>query len=292
MRLQRAGSVILLVLIGLSTVVRADDNSIARDLADRLRQSKTTNDLSGFRIGVKVENGIVWMKGQVNDQSQREHALNLARRIEGVKLVVNDLTVAGATEAPPREQQVQPVSAEVPLMEAPPVAETEPIPMPSRSQPTIAQRNAPRVPVQQIPTRAPDRRRMARAGSPVPVGHYGQRVRPVQYMANGMGCPGADCNSVDYGSGMGTPMPDSSYGGGYGGGGGGVSYESPQMPGHAWPSYASYPNYGAVTYPKQYSPNAWPYIGPFYPYPQVPLGWRKVCLEWDDGWWFLDFKSK
>ena len=33
------------------------------------------------------------------------------------------------------------------------------------------------------------------------------------------------------------------------------------------------------------------YIGPFYPYPQVPLGWRKVTLEWDDGWWFLDFKD-
>ena len=42
---------------------------------------------------------------------------------------------------------------------------------------------------------------------------------------------------------------------------------------------------------QQYSPTAWPYIGPFYPYPQVPLGWRKVTLEWDDGWWFLDFKD-
>ncbi len=68
-------------------------------------------------------------------------------------------------------------------------------------------------------------------------------------------------------------------------------YDHPQMPGYAWPSYASYPNYAAVTYPKQYSPTAWPYIGPFYPYPQVPLGWRKVTLEWDDGWWFLDFKD-
>ena len=70
-----------------------------------------------------------------------------------------------------------------------------------------------------------------------------------------------------------------------------VSYDNPQMPGYAWPSYAAYPNYAAVTYPQQYSPAAWPYIGPFYPYPQVPLGWRKVTLEWDDGWWFLDFKD-
>jgi hypothetical protein len=69
-------------------------------------------------------------------------------------------------------------------------------------------------------------------------------------------------------------------------------YDHPAMPGYAWPSYAAYPNYAAVTYPKQYSPTAWPYIGPFYPYPQVPLGWRKVTMEWDDGWWFLDFKDR
>ena len=78
-------------------------------------------------------------------------------------------------------------------------------------------------------------------------------------------------------------------------GGGGVAparYDQPCMPNYAWPSYASYPNYAGVTYPKQYSPTAWPYIGPFYPYPQVPLGWRKVTLEWDDGWWFLDFKDQ
>ena len=68
-------------------------------------------------------------------------------------------------------------------------------------------------------------------------------------------------------------------------------FDHPHMPGYAWPSYAAYPNYAAVTYPKQYSPTAWPYIGPFYPYPQVPLGWRKVTLEWKDGWWFLDFKD-
>ncbi|HEY6564999.1 MAG TPA: hypothetical protein VIY86_10915 [Pirellulaceae bacterium] len=90
-----------------------------------------------------------------------------------------------------------------------------------------------------------------------------------------------------YGGGMGTPVAEMGSEGM-----GGVIYDNPQMPGYAWPSYASHPNYAAVSYPRQYSPMAWPYIGPFYPYPQVPLGWRKVCLEWDDGWWMLDFKSK
>lgn len=80
--------------------------------------------------------------------------------------------------------------------------------------------------------------------------------------------------------------------GGHGVGVAPARYDHPQLPGYAWPSYAAHPNYGAVTYPKQYSAQAWPYIGPFYPYPQVPLGWRKVTLEWDDGWWQLDFKDR
>jgi hypothetical protein len=68
--------------------------------------------------------------------------------------------------------------------------------------------------------------------------------------------------------------------------------DGPNMPNYAWPSYAASPNVAAVQYPTQYSPTAWPYIGPFYPYPQVPLGWRRVSLEWDDGWWWLDFDER
>lgn len=69
-------------------------------------------------------------------------------------------------------------------------------------------------------------------------------------------------------------------------------FDHANLPNYAWPSYASYPNYAALAYPQQYSATAWPYIGPFYPYPQVPMGWRKVTLEWDDGWWYLDYQSK
>jgi len=104
----------------------------------------------------------------------------------------------------------------------------------------------------------------------------------------GMGGPG----------GMGGPMPMGAGGmGGPGMGGAGgmpvpVRGNGPNMPNYAWPSYASYPNYAALQYPTQYSPTAWPYIGPFYPYPQVPLGWRRVSLEWDDGWWWLDFDER
>ncbi|MCA8987482.1 MAG: BON domain-containing protein [Planctomycetaceae bacterium] len=69
-------------------------------------------------------------------------------------------------------------------------------------------------------------------------------------------------------------------------------YNQPYLPDHAWPTYAAYPNYAGVTYPKQYSASAFPYIGPFYPYPQVPLGWRSSTLEWDDGQWQLKFSPR
>ncbi|MEW4488415.1 BON domain-containing protein [Thalassoglobus sp. JC818] len=69
-------------------------------------------------------------------------------------------------------------------------------------------------------------------------------------------------------------------------------YNSPNMPSNAWPAYAQYDNYSAVTYPSQYDASAWPYIGPYYPYPQVPLGWRKSTLSWEDGSWNLEFDSR
>ena len=74
--------------------------------------------------------------------------------------------------------------------------------------------------------------------------------------------------------------------------GAGAVYNQANLPDYAWPTYAQHPNYAQVTYPKDYSASAWPYIGPFYPYPQVPLGWREVELEWDDGQWYLDFHDR
>lgn len=65
----------------------------------------------------------------------------------------------------------------------------------------------------------------------------------------------------------------------------------PGMPNYAWPSYAPYPNFSAVGYPTAYPWQAWPNIGPPYPYPEVPLDWRAVTLRWDDGIWWLDFKK-
>jgi hypothetical protein len=61
----------------------------------------------------------------------------------------------------------------------------------------------------------------------------------------------------------------------------------PHLPPYAWPTYAPYNNYSRVGYPTAYPYNAFPFIGPFYPFPKVPLGWRSVKLEWDDGHWYI-----
>lgn len=72
--------------------------------------------------------------------------------------------------------------------------------------------------------------------------------------------------------------------------GGGVAMQAPPLPNHAWPTYAPYPNMSRVAYPSAYPYNAFPYIGPYYPFPKVPLGWRAVTLSWEDGHWWLGRK--
>ncbi|MEM7315016.1 MAG: BON domain-containing protein [Planctomycetota bacterium] len=286
-----------------SSLAFADDAQIAKQLSTELRTAKSDGDLNGFHLGVKVEDGTVWIKGQVATEDQRTLALDRARRIDGVRLVVNDIKVNGnqvdGTAAAAVASNVDPAVSPAVAMRPAPVARQvmqsvmpapiqQPIPTPS---PVPVPVQAGRYAQQMSPVQAPQRPPMRTAMAQQPQ-YAGQRVamaqgRPVQY-AQDMGCQ--DCMAgggiVDGGV-IGTPV--ASYEGSVDGG---IGYEQPQMPGHAWPSYAAYPNYAGVTYPKQYSPMAWPDIGPFYPYPQVPMGWRKVSLEWDDGWWMLDFKSK
>ncbi len=72
---------------------------------------------------------------------------------------------------------------------------------------------------------------------------------------------------------------------------GATQASNPNAPNYAWPSYAPSQNFSAVGYPTVYPWQAWPNIGPFYPYPEVPLDWRAVTLRWDDGLWWLDFRK-
>jgi osmotically-inducible protein OsmY len=226
------------------------DVDIAREIIGKLRAQKNQGQLRNFDVDVKVNNAVVWISGRTASAEQQTLVLDVARRVSGVRQVVNDLRVAKAT----------PVQTAATPLEAPisPAAVSEPT-----SAPAAAPQQMPAVP-QQMPAAAQS------AAAPMPLAF-------------------APARSVAYnGQVVGQPVPAMPAAPGVAR----ARFDHPNMPGYAWPSYAAYPNYAAVTYPRQYSPTAWPYIGPFYPYPQVPLGWRKVTLEWDDGWWMLDFKSK
>lgn len=245
--------------------VHADDAAIAKHLSKQLQTAQKVGNLRHFRIGVKVEEGTVWMKGRVASEEHRDLALDKARRVEGVKLVVNDIEVS-------------------PVAQASAVEATTNIPKAAKSL------------GRQAPARIADARarNAAGVGTGVRAARGGRQVDYSSVVGDVVGEYNHHVISegvVSGGGYSGNPVPVS---GGVGGGSytGEAVYEGAQMPNYAWPSYAAHPNYAGVQYPSQYSPMAWPYIGPFYPYPQVPLGWRKVQLEWDDGWWQLDFKHK
>ena len=279
-----------------------DDQEIARVIVEKLQAEKSNGNLKGFSIDLQVEEGTVWMSGRVATPDHQARALDIARRVAGVKQVVNDLEVI--------DKPISSVQNAV-------TREEEPATQP-RAQQTSAEQIA------ATPSRPVNSVLATSQGSAIGSGvaarpistpimaaqqpNFGQQQRPMasNYPAHANQVPlaysqarsvGVDPNcdpalagGMAGGPGAGGPVP--MYAPGSGVGVAPARYDHPNLPGYAWPTYAASPNYAAVTYPKQYSPTAWPYIGPFYPYPQVPLGWRKVTLEWDDGWWQLDFKDR
>ena len=270
-----------IISVVLTMPAHADDAQIASQIVQRLRAQQQTSNLRGFNIGVQVDDGTVTMLGQVADQSQAGLALDIARRVPGVKLVVNDLGVGNAEQITQTPQSNPTMPGGNIRLAAAASAGRQPVQqaIPQLTRPVATGTGVAAAPASQQP--------LAFAPATAP-----QSIRTASAMPGMMGgAPEMVGGSVIQGGppSAGGPAPTPMN---FAGGVSTASYDNAQLPGYSWPSYSAYPNYGAVTYPQQYSPTAWPYIGPFYPYPQVPLGWRKVQLEWDDGWWFLDFKSK
>ncbi|MEM6799267.1 MAG: BON domain-containing protein [Planctomycetota bacterium] len=243
-----------------------NNRAVAQQIANEIHNS---GQLSNYRVNVKFKDGVALLTGSVTDQAQANAAMRLARRVSGVNQVLSELEVAPAKLAKPAKAPAEANSGLL-LQLADDGTEEQPVARRAAYEPQP-------MPAQMAPSQPIARRQPMRGGMPVPFARTGQA--PIHQAAH------RNVRPANYGT---APAQGYAPAGGMGGASG-VSYDSPNMPGYAWPSYASHPNYSAVTYPRQYSPTAWPYIGPFYPYPQVPLGWRKVALEWDDGWWFLDF---
>ncbi len=304
----------------------AGNQEVAQELASALKNS---GQLRGYKIGVRYQDGVAWLRGSVTDEQQKLAAERVVSQVPGVKQVINELAivpagvsdsanlqpVAGAIApertgassgrslastqpqvgevARSRVQLADPVpsvfapepvrpTAAISAMEGPTLAIPElpqaDMPMATQTSATVSQDAAPR-PIRPLPI-AMTQQEAAREAAPAPAAQPLGRPLPMSVGAPGAAAPAPAAQP------LGRPLPMSV---GAPGAAAPARFDQPNMPNYAWPSYAAYPNYAAVTYPKQYSATAWPYIGPFYPYPQVPLGWRKVTLEWHDGWWFLDF---
>ena len=254
----------------------AEEKAMAHKIA---RQLKESGELKDYRVGVKYEDGVAWLLGTVRTEQQLSAAIRVAERVRGVDHVVSKMEVTSDDGNSMADSlKLASLQAQRQLARGSTQGARTPRNR-AMGNSRLNLRGAPNRRGMPLPAR-----RVASRPQPAPM--PASPIRPIS--AQNAGPAPANFNQCGPGGAVGGMMPAYVPGGG---GARGVSYDQAAMPAYAWPTYASYPNYAGVTYPRQYSPTAWPYIGPFYPYPQVPLGWRKVCLEWDDGWWFLDFSD-
>ena len=237
----------------------SDDQQVVSSVVAALGQAKDNGQLKGFGVDVRSENGVLELTGRASSAAQRDTILRIAESVPGVAGVREAIAVPSRTPG-------------LPALPTPPVLQD------------FGGESASLAPVAVDPVNHPLKNGTPAVVASAPLGVPGSMA---QYRTQGGAQPVARQASTGYPA-TGQPVPMAPYAGG----GAGPRYDNPNLPNYAWPGYAAYPNYAAVTYPQQYSPTAWPFIGPFYPYPQVPLGWRKVSLEWDDGWWFLDFTDR
>lgn len=250
--------------------------SANQELANRVRQSLEASDVSMYEVEIMVHNGTALLKGQVASAGDKRQAELIVRKVKGVQNVQNQLEIAAKESGSQVQQAAATGSRRQASKQVRPVAYQDAY---EGAEPVQTQALPPAPPP--APGAAPGGPGSVYGGAPA----YGGGA-PVYGPGPGPG-PG-------YG-GPGGPAPMPAYGGPAGGpaaAGSNVIYNQPGLPNYSYPTYSQYPNYASVSYPSQYSASAWPYIGPFYPYPQVPLGWRKAQLEWDDGYWHLNFSPR
>ena len=72
---------------------KATDAQIAKRVITELSKLKDSGQLKNFKIDVDVTDASVWIKGDVASNSQRSLILDKARRVAGVRQVVNDIKV-------------------------------------------------------------------------------------------------------------------------------------------------------------------------------------------------------
>jgi len=297
--------VVPIILVALLAHIPAPVLANNQEAAERIAGAIGTHFPSAD-VDVAFQGGQVWLRGEAVSQDQRRRIVDLVRNIPGVNV----------TEVNEEIQVVAPrVSPALPVQAArPPASALTQAPMPVPNAANANQRianpvanprvaaNAGQPQTQQLPPQ-PQPQMWTGAMLPAhPQQHFpaAYGVRPgQQQMYPYMPIPYAPMGQLHNMHHHAMPAPamqqhqmmqqQAMMHHGHHGGPLPGQFNHPHLPDYAWPAYANYPNFAQVSYPRSFAPNAWPYIGPFYPYPQVPLGWRKVTLEHSNGWWWLDF---
>lgn len=295
---------------------KARNQEIAENVAGALREAR----LNGYDIEIEVRDGTAVLDGKIREASHRALATQVVSTVPGVQSVENNLRFVPSGNIQQASQTTTPAATQRPQVMHASVTQTT-----ERPASQIRQVSASAPADQSAPSNQQVAEQIAGSLSQSGLVGYDIEVRfsngtaslngsvatPAQRQAASQACsrvPGVRQvnNQLQVASPiqqtayapqqMAAPMPAAMMQPGMmppsGVGASPVSYNNPHLPSHAWPAYAQYPNSAAVTYPTQYSASAWPYIGPFYPYPQVPLGWREASLEWDDGYWQLNFNKE
>lgn len=308
--------------------VSAQSERTNQQMAEQIAAALKKAQFRGFDISIEFKDGVAVLSGKISDSRQKTHATKVVSSVEGVQSVDNQLQVVAR---PGTNSPVQQTSGAQQPAQGPAVQHATGRPMRSNQQVAQAIANhvvqaglgnkdleikfsdgaaqisgalaneQECVAVCQMAASLPEVSRvkatLTAGGKPFdpsvlnqiqPTGYNPQLqapYHPQMAQAAAMALQG-----------QGGPPPQPVQQAGFGPHGHGLHdhglYSSPNLPQHAWPSYAAYDNYAAVTYPSQYDASAWPYIGPFYPYPQVPLGWRESTLSWKDGFWALEFEDR
>jgi hypothetical protein len=238
------------------------DQRLADAIADQLNHSPA---LKHFRVNITVSDGTAALAGIVQTPGQRDEVLRLAQTVSGVTRVLDRLQVASGSELLP--VQAAPVPSG-PFQTIPPQGGGD-------------KDKGPKVIIDPKDLKGTKDKVDKQPPPPFPPLPF----PPVPGAPGTPGAPGALGGPGGPPPGLGgvlEPLPLQGTPPGFP-----SATQPPPMPPYAWPTYAPYNNYSRVAYPNLYPYESFPFIGPIYPFPKIPLGWRSVTLQWEDGHWWL-----
>lgn len=268
------------------TVTGAVSASPNQQLADAVAETLNHSPLlKQFRVNISAQDGQVHLSGIVQTQAQRIEVLRLAQSVAGVANVRDQLHVVTPGDV-------------VPAQALPPLTpQTTPTTLPQQPTPQTGDGQLPKVIGKPKEPKKPGEPGTVPPGTfppgtvppgTVPPGTFPPGTVPPGMLPPGALPPGAllpqppGVGAMPGPGGMLEPMPLQGAPPGFP-----SATQPPPMPPYAWPTYAPYNNYSRVAYPNLYPYESFPFIGPIYPFPKIPLGWRSVNLTWEDGHWWL-----